>query len=946
MVVSGSSYLSGHLESDNSGNNYVTFTGDSRKWYRCPSQGESADINKGNGGDDLCIYYTRDGNTTDGKSAITTLDVVNETGLSGWTYAKLFKNSSITANGNTNEGTDGGTPTYIVYKSHTHAFANADYDTNNHKYWCAGCGYVSAYNAHDWKNTGSKISDATCDNAAVYYQKCSSCGRTNDAKHTYTTSALGHNFNANGICTRDASHFQEPTLSSGYYQIANYGNLCWFRDKVNSGSYTIKAMQTADITIPDGVTWGGIGHNTNTSKSFNGTYDGNCHTISGLKISLDHTAFINTTNKATIKNLGLLNVSVSGDMTAGLVRYTDNSTTISNCYVTGSAVSPLCRTNYGKSTITNCFAYVPNGDCLVASNYATITNCYTNLSKINDAGSGTASNCKTSVSASTFASGEIAYLLNGGVTDGTQVWYQKLGNGGNALPTLVKNTSNTVYKLENLKCDGVTKNGSVSYGNSSSAPVDAHNWTNTTTYSLSAADCTHDAVYYKACSVCNVKGSETWTATGTALGHGSTGYTPTYTWGGTYDDATCTFTLQCGSCGVEVFNDNITTSKVDANHKDATCTEPGNERWTATGYYSKTGDATYNGTAQTNDYTIPTSHHTFTNKTLTDDPVEDGLYAYACDYGCGTHTDDHIIKNYDGEGNNLELTKDGEGNYTAYSVDIVDGKSFFTPVPFTSKIVTMNRTFIVSHPSDDIVPATVMLPFSIEADALAPPAWMGVNLGQIFYEFNSIIRNAETGKWEAIMTRVPDDDVIQAYTPYILVMMNLDVNHLNFGWNYNTMTFSATPAASDMITTDAETGWTFVGLNETKRWEEGDQEIGKAYGLAGKDKDYDDYSVHRGDFVKIAAGASAKPGRCYLLKEGSLVSKAKGMTRAAAEEELPAVIQLRLIGNEDDITGIAELNTETGEMSEVQWYDLNGRKIDEPTKGGIYIKNNKKVLVK
>ena len=116
--------------------------------------------------------------------------------------------------------------------------------------------------------TDLDISDVTCETAEVYYQKCSVCGRTNDANHTYTTAlALGHNYNANGVCTRDASHFQEPTLSSDYYQIANYGNLCWFRDKVNGGSYTINAKQTADITMPDGVTWGGIG-GTTTNTSF------------------------------------------------------------------------------------------------------------------------------------------------------------------------------------------------------------------------------------------------------------------------------------------------------------------------------------------------------------------------------------------------------------------------------------------------------------------------------------------------------------------------------------------------------------------------------------------------------------------------------------------------------------------------------------------------------
>lgn len=75
--------------------------------------------------------------------------------------------------------------------------------------------------------------------------------------------------------------------------------------------------------------------------------------------------------------------------------------------------------------------------------------------------------------------------------------------------------------------------------------------------------------------------------------------------------------------------------------------------------------------------------------------------------------------------------------------------------------------------------------------------------------------------------------------------------------------------------------WSFVGLNEFKRWEAGDPEIGKAYGFAGIDKCYDNYAVAQGEFVKIAEGASAKPGRCYLEKNDG-----EPLTRAA-EELLP-----------------------------------------------------------
>lgn len=95
----------------------------------------------------------------------------------------------------------------------------------------------------------------------------------------------------------------------------------------------------------------------------------------------------------------------------------------------------------------------------------------------------------------------------------------------------------------------------------------------------------------------------------------------------------------------------------------------------------------------------------------------------------------------------------------------------------------------------------------------------------------------------------------------------------------------------------------------------------------------------------MAAGASIAPGRCYLLAPSNY-NGAKGSNGAmSGSSELPAILNV-YFHNGDESTGIATLNTVTGEMSEVQWYDLSGRKIEEPTKGGIYIKNNKKVLVK
>jgi len=51
----------------------------------------------------------------------------------------------------------------------------------------------------------------------------------------------------------------------------------------------------------------------------------------------------------------------------------------------------------------------------------------------------------------------------------------------------------------------------------------------------------------------------------------------------------------------------------------------------------------------------------------------------------------------------------------------------------------------------------------------------------------------------------------------------------------------------------------------------------------------------------------------------------------------------------DDPTGISEIKVETDntlESNDDNWYDLQGRRIDKPTKAGIYIWNRKKIVIK
>ena len=102
--------------------------------------------------------------------------------------------------------------------------------------------------------------------------------------------------------------------------------LKWFRDNVNSGiSYDNQYVKlTADIDL-EGEEWTPIGY---MGKTFKGTFDGGNNTISNLKITkeLANTAanngiglFGRTDDKATIKNLTIENVDITGSLYVGAV---------------------------------------------------------------------------------------------------------------------------------------------------------------------------------------------------------------------------------------------------------------------------------------------------------------------------------------------------------------------------------------------------------------------------------------------------------------------------------------------------------------------------------------------------------------------------------------------------------------------------------------------------
>ena len=88
----------------------------------------------------------------------------------------------------------------------------------------------------------------------------------------------------------------------------------------------------------------------------------------------------------------------------------------------------------------------------------------------------------------------------------------------------------------------------------------------------------------------------------------------------------------------------------------------------------------------------------------------------------------------------------------------------------------------------------------------------------------------------------------------------------------------------------------------------------------------------------------------YLKWKGSVSNNARAMTRsAAATEELPQRITVKLVRANGEVTGIGTLDTKTGEMTfdSEAWYTLDGVRLSgKPSKKGLYINNGRKIVIK
>ena len=338
------------------------------------------------------------------------------------------------------------------------------------------------------------IGDTHCDGT---FKEGKDAGYTNDPDKAGTQD--DHAFDGDGFCT--ACHRYQPAiLNGGVYGISNAGQLFWFAALVNGDTSqegitattaNASAVLTTDITIPAGHNWTSIG---SYSIPYTGTFDGAGYTIEGLNLDGPdkYQGFVGRLGQGgKLQNLTLgASCLLSGTFVGGICGYNEGTITgcinratvneygseaggicsfnngiIENCANTGGVrsyyegsltsylgVGGICGYNYNLGIIRNCYntglsagQYHRGGIC--GYNSGTIQNCYWSIATGYGIGSGSGE--ATLKSDKAFASGEVAWLLNGSTSTGTLAWYQNLDNGQTPDASPVLNSSHgTVYEID------------------------------------------------------------------------------------------------------------------------------------------------------------------------------------------------------------------------------------------------------------------------------------------------------------------------------------------------------------------------------------------------------------------------------------------------------------------------------------------------------------------
>ena len=785
--------------------------------------------------------------------------------------------------------------------------------------------------------------DATCTEAGTKeYWQCLDCLRAySDDQLTkeltdVTKPALGHTNNEDGYCKR-CQHYVavKPSLESGVYLIAKPYHLAWFRDYVNgtivddgeaAGTThpSASAKLTADINLKnychaaeDGkelLSWLPIG---NDNIRWNGNMDGQGHTISNLyiKTAQNYVGLFGFTRGATIQNLTFDYAKVENVSTTNTKTY---YTGILAGYAYASTNSPAHIK--GIKTTENCTVIgQENTGGIVGSAKINLENCE-NLSSVKGtgsvggiAGSSYERNIKRCTNYGTVendGSGEniggiIGYAYRTSIEDCAN--YGKITStgwftGGMVGQTLANSSIQNVFSygdVTNTNTSGIiighvggtlTAKGIVAYNKEALLNNSSENIKVVGSGSLTFEDGKVEADVVKAFTKQQIKSGEVaW------LLNGSTSV-PT-------EGSTLAWYQTLGENGDEY---PVLTPKDGNTVYYIYCTCVDKQLY----IYSNTENEKYD------------KHDKGTETLLTN-----GLYSSTCQR-CQANF--MYIKDFCGiDGNDLELTANTDGSYTAVKpVDINDNAAYDSPVDFTAPTLNYTRSFAHDKWQALYVPFETKVTEELLNDfELAAPN----NLHE--YE----LADGKT-KISLEAKLMKSGYTIKAQRPYLIRAKEAGEKTIQ-------LTDCPLKAAAEDSYVDCSSvlrHYKFIGT------------------LKGKTS-FDtsaDFVLQQGVFLGTETDTQLKPMRWYLNatdrdtdmgilpgsgNNGDGADGGNGSTQASRSINITIV-------DGDATTGIDELHVITEQTSgskngaRLGIYDLQGRKLSQEPQNGVYIKDGKKVV--
>lgn len=787
--------------------------------------------------------------------------------------------------------------------------------------------------------------DATCTEAGTKeYWQCQDCLRTySDSELTKELTdvtnadqpALGHHGNEDGYCDR-CQHYVavKPSEDNGVYLIAKPCHLAWFRDYVNgtivdegetAGTTRLSASAklTADIDLKnychaaeDGkelLSWIPIG---NDNYRWEGKMDGQGHTISNLyiKTAQNYVGLFGFTDGATIQDLIFDNAKVENVNTTG----TNTSYT---GILAGNAYGDSPAHIKGIKTTNNCTVIGQNDTGgIVGRAKINLENCE-NRSSVKGTGSvgGIAgdsfernikrcTNYGTVENDGSYIGGIIGYAYETSIEDCAN--YGKITSTGwfvGGIAGLANSSVQNVFSYGDVTntnkndnpgiiigyVDGtLTAKGIVAYNKEALLNNSSENIKVVGSGSLTFDDGKEEAVVVKAFTKQQIKSGEVaW------LLNGSTS-APT-------EGSTLAWYQTLGENG----DDYPVLTPKDGNtvyYSYCTCVDK------QVKIYSNTENEKYD-------------KHDKGTETL----LADGLYSSTCQR-CQANF--MYIKNFCGiDGNDLELTANTDGSYTAAApVDIKDNAAYDSPVDFTAPTLNYTRTFAHDKWQALYVPFETKVTEELLNDfELAAPN----NL----HEYELVDGKTKISLEAKLMK---SGYTIKAQRPYLIRAKEAGEKTIQ-------LTDCPLKAAAEDSYVDCSSvlrHYKFIGT------------------LKGKTS-FDtraDFVLQQGVFLGTETDTQLKPMRWYLnatdrdTDMGILPGSGNNGVGGGADggngsTQASRSINITIVDG-DATTGIDELHVITEQTSgskngaRLGIYDLQGRKLSQEPQNGVYIKDGKKVV--